>query len=128
VRNYTLFDEWFLLMHRNLLPNSQMAPRILVTGATGKQGGACLNALLATPGAYELYALTRTESSPAAQALAARGVHIVEGNLDAPEAAFAKIPAALDGVFYVSVFSGRGQSGTTTASGRLAARCPAGCP
>jgi uncharacterized protein YbjT (DUF2867 family) len=89
-----------------------MAPRILVTGATGKQGGACLSALLARPGAYELYALTRSARSPAAQKLAARGVRIVEGNMDAPGAVLAQVPAPLDGVFYVSIFSGRGQTGT----------------
>jgi uncharacterized protein YbjT (DUF2867 family) len=90
-----------------------MAPqRILVTGATGQQGGACLNALLAQPGAYELYALTRSARSPAAQKLAARGVHLVEGNMAAPGAVLAQVPAPLDGIFYVSVFSGPGQTGT----------------
>jgi hypothetical protein len=92
-------------------PTRKMASRILVTGATGKQGGACVNALLARGGAFEVYGLTRSAKSPAAQKLAARGVHVVEGNLDAPEALLKQIPKPLDGIFAVSVFAGRGQDG-----------------
>jgi len=78
-----------------------MSLRILVTGATGNQGGACINALLATSNTYTIYALTRTANSAASLKLAARGVHIIEGNLDDCASVFAKIPEPLDGVFSV---------------------------
>lgn len=54
---------------------------ILVTGATGTQGGATLRHLL-SHGGFELRAMTRKADSPAAQALAAKGVEIVHGDLD----------------------------------------------
>ena len=38
-------------------------PRVLVTGATGQQGGATVNALLAK-GGFEIFALSRTPASP----------------------------------------------------------------
>ena len=45
---------------------------VLVTGATGKQGGACVEALL-TRG-HQVRALTRNSASPAANRLRERGV------------------------------------------------------
>lgn len=53
---------------------------VLVTGATGNQGGAVTDALLAQ--GHTVRALVRDASKPKAQALAARGVELVEGNLD----------------------------------------------
>jgi len=53
---------------------------ILITGATGKQGGAVLRHLLRR--AFELRALTRKPESEAAHALTAQGVHVVKGDLD----------------------------------------------
>jgi uncharacterized protein (TIGR02246 family) len=53
---------------------------ILVTGATGKQGGAVLRHLLGS--AFKLRALTRNPESAAAHALAAKGVELVQGDLD----------------------------------------------
>jgi uncharacterized protein YbjT (DUF2867 family) len=53
--------------------------KILVTGATGKQGGAVISALLAK--GFQPKALTRKPDSPAAKALAARGVEIATGDL-----------------------------------------------
>ena len=44
-------------------------PRVLVTGATGQQGGATVNALLAK-GGFEIFALSRTPDSPKAKSLA----------------------------------------------------------
>lgn len=58
---------------------------VLVTGATGKQGGAVINALLALPRhAFTILAVTRDVSTPAAKALAARSptIKLVQGNLD----------------------------------------------
>jgi uncharacterized protein YbjT (DUF2867 family) len=53
---------------------------ILVTGATGKQGGAVLRHLLGS--AFKLRALTRKPEAEAAQALAAEGIEVVQGDLD----------------------------------------------
>lgn len=53
---------------------------ILITGATGQQGGATLRNLLGK--GFDLRALTRKPESPAARKLAAQGVTLVEGNLD----------------------------------------------
>lgn len=65
---------------------------VLVTGATGKQGGAVARALIA--GGHRVRALTRNPSSPSASALAALGAEVVAGNFDKPET----IARALDGV------------------------------
>lgn len=63
-----------------------MAPRrLLVTGATGAQGGATIKALLADPPRFEhkILALTRNTSSNKAQALAANpNVEVISGDLD----------------------------------------------
>mgnify|MGYP000047066193 FL=1 len=54
--------------------------RILVTGATGAQGGALIP-LLQEKG-FAVRALTRNPDKPAARALTARGVDVVAGDLD----------------------------------------------
>jgi uncharacterized protein YbjT (DUF2867 family) len=98
-------------MHRN----------ILVTGATGKQGGALIRALLEqkipSPEDHEycIYALTRDVSSPSAKQVAEIGerVVLVNGDLDAPET-IAKIfedvkaVGGMWGVFSVLAFPGLG--------------------
>ena len=66
--------------------------KILVTGATGKQGGAMINALLAK--GFEARALTRKPDSAAAKALAGRGIEIAKGDLTDR----ASVDAALRGV------------------------------
>jgi uncharacterized protein YbjT (DUF2867 family) len=53
---------------------------VLITGATGKQGGAVTRHLLGK--GFTLKALTRKPESPAAEALATQGVEIVRGDLD----------------------------------------------
>ena len=53
---------------------------VLVTGATGKQGGHLVNELLAR--GHSVRALTRKPESPAAAALAARGISIVAGDFE----------------------------------------------
>ncbi|KAJ6149016.1 hypothetical protein N7471_000215 [Penicillium samsonianum] len=60
-----------------------MPPTILVTGATGKQGGAAARHLLAK--GLQVHALVRTKSSAAALDLHHRGAVLVEGNFDQPE-------------------------------------------
>jgi uncharacterized protein YbjT (DUF2867 family) len=69
------------------------AKRILITGATGRQGGAVAGAL-AEQG-FDLRAMTRTPDGAAAKALADRGVTIVNGDLDDA----GSIRRALDGAW-----------------------------
>lgn len=54
--------------------------KVLVTGATGKQGGHLVRELLERN--YSIRALTRKPQSPAAQALAERGVTMVQGDFE----------------------------------------------
>ena len=65
---------------------------ILVTGATGAQGGSVARRLLAD-GRYVVRCLTRHASSENAASLKAAGAEIVEGDLGFP----ASLPAALEG-------------------------------
>lgn len=55
---------------------------VLVTGATGQQGGAVARELLAA--GYPVRAMTRKPDSPAARAVAALGAQVVRGDLDDP--------------------------------------------
>lgn len=55
---------------------------ILVVGATGNQGGAVVDHLLAADGAFDVRGLTRTPDSEAARALARRGVDVRQGDLN----------------------------------------------
>ena len=55
---------------------------VLVTGATGRHGGAVIRHML--PKGWKLRALTRNPRSYAAQELARQGVEVVEGDLEDP--------------------------------------------
>ena len=82
--------------------------RILVTGATGQQGGSVVKALLANPPPFphEILALTRKANGASAQKLASNPkVKVIEGNLDDVAAVFeaAGGPGAVWGVFSVQV-------------------------
>ena len=68
---------------------------ILVTGATGQQGGATARELLAA--GHNVHAMTRNADGEAAQALAAAGAVLVQGNLDDE----ASLKAALEGMWGV---------------------------
>lgn len=57
-------------------------PIILITGATGNQGGATIDELLRRPSRWDLRALVRNPDSPKAAALATRGVTLTRGDLD----------------------------------------------
>ncbi|KAH6615880.1 hypothetical protein B0J18DRAFT_459823 [Chaetomium sp. MPI-SDFR-AT-0129] len=63
---------------------------ILVTGATGKQGGALIRALLNEKAGFRILAVTRDSNSPSAKRLAAKSsdITLVQGNLDDTEAIF----------------------------------------
>ena len=56
---------------------------ILVTGATGRQGGAAIRHLL--PNGWKLRALTRHPNGYAAKQLSGQGVEVVRGELEDPE-------------------------------------------
>jgi uncharacterized protein YbjT (DUF2867 family) len=68
---------------------------VLVTGATGKQGGAVARELLAR--GYPVRAMTRKPTEERAQALARLGARVVHGDLDEP----ASLSEAVEGVWGV---------------------------
>jgi nucleoside-diphosphate-sugar epimerase len=88
-------------------PAADMTRKILISGATGKQGGAVVKALLANPPPdVEILALTRNINSNSAKALAANPqVTLIEGDLDDCAAVFQKAGgiSAVWGVFCVTV-------------------------
>jgi uncharacterized protein YbjT (DUF2867 family) len=75
------------------------ALNVLVTGATGKQGGHLVRELLAR--GHSVRALTRKPESPAAMELADRGVTIVPGNFD-DEGSLERAARGVDTVFAMS--------------------------
>jgi uncharacterized protein YbjT (DUF2867 family) len=78
--------------------------RLLISGATGKQGGALIGALLSKPSQpFELYAITRNKNSKISKLLAKQNVNLVEGNLDNVDALFAQVPSPVWGVFSVPI-------------------------
>ena len=93
----------------------QSSKNILVTGATGNQGGAVIDALVASPSitSFHIFALTRSASSAKAQALATkRNVTVVVGNLDNCDAIFTQLDQ-IWGVFSVQTPIGKGQTVAT---------------
>ena len=67
-----------------------MSKTILITGATGKQGGSVITALLNANADVEILAVTRDASSGGAQKVKAKSsnIKLVEGNLDDAEKIF----------------------------------------
>ncbi|RAR98630.1 NmrA/HSCARG family protein [Ensifer adhaerens] len=88
---------------------------ILVTGATGKQGGAVVAALLQAGRAVR--AMTRNPQSSAAQALAAQGVEVVKGDFNDTASLDAAL-AGVDGVFSMQMGSHPGDPETEVVTGR----------
>lgn len=91
------------------------ARKILVSGATGKQGGAVVKALLESPPPFphEILALTRNTSSKSAKALADKpNVSLLQGDLNDCPAIFEKAggKGSIWGVFSVQLpaFGGKG--------------------
>jgi uncharacterized protein YbjT (DUF2867 family) len=87
-----------------------MATRaILVTGATGKQGGSVVTALLKANAPFEILALTRNAKSASAQKLLQKSpkIKLVTGNFNAIDDIFRQAKAATNapiwGVFSVQV-------------------------
>lgn len=67
-----------------------MSKTVLITGATGKQGGSVISALLKQNADMKILAVTRDASSTGAQRLKRKSpkIQLVEGNLDEPEGIF----------------------------------------
>jgi uncharacterized protein YbjT (DUF2867 family) len=92
------------------------AKAIFITGATGKQGGSVVNALLKSKAPFEILALTRNAQSSSAQSLAKKSsnIKIITGNLDSIDEAFKKAKEATKlpiwGVFSVQLPMGGGQN------------------
>lgn len=78
---------------------------ILVTGATGTQGGAVARELLSR--GHIVHGLTRDPKSEEARALAALGAKMVKGDFDYP-ASLAAAMEGVEGVFGVTLFWPRG--------------------
>ncbi|KAI3552864.1 hypothetical protein CABS01_06378 [Colletotrichum abscissum] len=81
-----------------------MTRLLTVFGATGQQGGALVNHVLNTPALssfFQLRAVSRDASKPAAVALRRQGVDLVEANLDDP-ASLKKAVAGAQVVFAVT--------------------------
>ncbi len=74
---------------------------ILVTGATGRQGGAVLNHLLQNN--FKVKALTRAPESIPAKLLAAKGVMVVKGDMSDPSSLLNAMKGC-DGVFSIQNF------------------------
>jgi uncharacterized protein YbjT (DUF2867 family) len=72
---------------------------VLVTGATGQQGGAAARHL--AENGHRVRALTRDVTAPKAQALAARGMELVPGDLN-DRSAINKALAGMDAVFLIT--------------------------
>lgn len=91
---------------------------VLVTGATGQQGGATARALLAA--GVPVRALVRDPETARARALAARGVALAVGDLDDP-ASLTRAAEGARAVFSVQMpdLAGRGFDGEVAQAGNL---------
>jgi uncharacterized protein YbjT (DUF2867 family) len=74
---------------------------VLVTGATGRQGGAVVRHMV--PKGWKLRALTRNPQSHAAQSLAHRGVELVQGDME-DTTSLARAAAGVYGIYSVQDF------------------------
>jgi len=91
---------------------------VLITGATGKQGGATLRHLAGQPG-FTVRAMTRKPDSPAAKAVAALGAEVVAGDLD-DGPSLERVLAGVWGVFSVQNSWEAGVEGEEEQGKRLA--------
>jgi uncharacterized protein YbjT (DUF2867 family) len=102
-------------IQERLFMSASISSPILVTGATGKQGGAVVAALLQA--GRSVRAMTRDPQSNAAQALAAQGVEVVKGDFNDT----ASLDAALvgvDGIFSMQMGSHPGDPDTEIVTGK----------
>jgi len=99
--------------------------KIAVAGATGSQGGGVVDAILADPEQrFAVRALTRDPSSPAARALAARGVEVVQADF-ADEPSVVAALTGVDGAFLVTNFWAHGSAARELAEIATLARAAA---
>lgn len=84
--------------------------RVLVTGATGNQGGAVVDALLQSDLSYEILGLTRRPESDDAAELERRGARVVEGDMTDRSSLQPHVEEA-DVVFCVTDFWSAGYDG-----------------
>jgi uncharacterized protein YbjT (DUF2867 family) len=82
-----------------------MSKTILVTGATGQQGGATVDALLASPSGWNVIALSRKPEAPAARALVALGVQVLRGDMT-DRASLREAMKGVHGVYSVQANAG----------------------
>ena len=75
--------------------------KVLVTGASGQQGGAVLNVLLAR--GHQVRALTRKPDSEWAASVASRGVEVVAGNFTDQES-LVRAATGVDTIFLMTTF------------------------
>ncbi len=86
-----------------------MSRAILVTGATGRQGGAVITNLLKMKVPFNILAVTRNPSSASAQRLAAKSpsIKVIQGDLEKANEIFATAkqvtPDPIWGVYSVQV-------------------------
>lgn len=81
------------------MANPNSGRLILVTGATGKQGGAALRAL--RDRGFPVRGMTRNPEKPEARALAGGGIELAAGDFNDPES----LRRAMDGVYGVFAMS-----------------------
>ncbi|KAF1843438.1 NAD(P)-binding protein [Cucurbitaria berberidis CBS 394.84] len=103
-----------------------MTPRaVLITGATGKQGGSVIDAFLKTNAPFEILALTRDARSKSSQKLLQKSpnIKLVTGNLDAIEDIFIKAKevtnAQIWGVFSVQALTNEENQGKSLVDASL---------
>lgn len=84
-----------------------MSNTILITGATGKQGGATIDALLSAAGSSDItiFALTRNIESPSAVKLTQKSdkIKLLQGDLNDCPAIFEAAPQPIKSVFCVTM-------------------------
>jgi uncharacterized protein YbjT (DUF2867 family) len=92
-----------------------MSKNLLITGATGQQGGSTIKALLASPQAsdFTIFAVTRNAESGSAKKLQERGVRIVQGDMNDVPAIFRdaeKVAGKIWGVYSIQVRSSQSKT------------------
>jgi uncharacterized protein YbjT (DUF2867 family) len=102
-----------------------MSKAILVTGATGQQGGATVDALLASASGWKVIALSRKPEAPAARALVARGVQVLRGDMT-DRASLREAMRGVHGVYSVQANSTTGVD-VEIRQGKLVADVAAEC-
>lgn len=106
----------------------------LVTGATGRQGGAVVDALLSHPELdiepREVYALTRQAIGPGAVRLSEKykGINIISGDLNSPEAIFKQLDKSIIAQTAVFLAQAHGPTELDDAKGFITAAATHGLP